>query len=61
MVEPDEGTIAIGSGGQYAYAAALAYIESSTLTAREIAEKSMSIAANICIYTNDSIIVEELE
>lgn len=60
VVEPDEGAIAIGSGGQYAYAAALAYLDSSELTAREIAEKSINIAADICIYTNKNITVEEL-
>ena len=60
VVEPDEGVIAIGSGGQYAYAAALAYLESSDLSATEIARKSMRIASKICIYTNDEILVEEL-
>ncbi len=60
VVEPDEGVSAIGSGGQYAYAAALAYMESQDLTASEIAGKSMEIASKICIYTNNEIIVEEL-
>ncbi len=60
VVEPDEGVTAIGSGGPYAYAAALAYIESQDLTAAEIARKSMEIASKICIYTNEQIIVEEL-
>ena len=60
VVEPDEGVIAIGSGGTYAYAAALAFLESSEMTAREIAEKSLAIAARICIYTNTQIAVEEL-
>ncbi len=60
VIEPDSGVIAIGSGGSYAYAAALAYMESSTLSAREIATKSLKIAAGICIYTNSEIIVEEL-
>lgn len=60
VIEPEHGVIAIGSGGNFAYAAARAYIEESKLTAREIAEKSLRIAGDICIYTNQSIIVEEL-
>jgi ATP-dependent HslUV protease subunit HslV len=60
VVEPEEGAIAIGSGGNYAQAAALAYLDATELTAREIAEKSLRIAAGICIYTNDSLTVEEL-
>ncbi len=60
VVEPDEGAIAIGSGGNYAYAAALAYLDNSSLSASEIALRSMKIAAGICIYTNDNIILEEL-
>lgn len=61
VVEPEEGVIAIGSGGSFAYAAALAYLEESGLSAREIAEKSLRIAARICIYTNEQILVEEVE
>jgi ATP-dependent HslUV protease subunit HslV len=61
VVEPEEGVIAIGSGGNFAYAAALAYLDGDNqLTAREIAERALKIAARICIYTNDSIMVEEL-
>ncbi len=60
VVEPEEGVIAIGSGGTFAYAAALAYLESSDLAAKEIALGSMKIAAEICIYTNNRFIVEEL-
>ncbi len=60
VVEPDSGIIAIGSGGSFAYAAAMAYMDSSELTAREIAEKSLKIASGICIYTNESITVEEI-
>lgn len=60
VVEPDEGVIAIGSGGSFAYAAARAYLEASELGARDIAEKSLRIAAEICIYTNTEILVEEL-
>jgi ATP-dependent HslUV protease subunit HslV len=60
VIEPDEGVIAIGSGGTFAYAAARAYLDSSTLSAREIAERSLRIASEICIYTNTEITVEEL-
>ncbi len=60
IVEPEKGVIAIGSGGNFAYAAALAYLDSSNYTAREIAERSLGIAAGICIYTNTQIQVEEL-
>jgi ATP-dependent HslUV protease subunit HslV len=61
VIEPDEkDALAIGSGGSYAYAAALAYLEGSNFTAREIAEKSLKIAGSICIYTNNQIIIEEL-
>ncbi len=60
VVEPDEGALAIGSGGNYAYAAALAYLEISDLSVREIAMRSMKIAAGICIYTNENIIIEEI-
>lgn len=59
VVEPETGAIAIGSGGSYAYAAALAYMEKSSLSAARVAEKSLKIAAKICIYTNDNIIVKE--
>ena len=60
VIEPETDILAIGSGGNYAYAAALAYMESSTLSAKEIAEKSLKIAGNICIYTNGNITVEEI-
>ena len=60
VIEPEEGVIAIGSGGSFAYAAARAYMEASQLPAREIAEKSLRIASEICIYTNGEIVVEEL-
>ena len=60
VIEPDEGVIAIGSGGTFAYAAARAYLDSSTLSARDIAERSLKIASEICIYTNTEITVEEL-
>lgn len=60
VIEPEHGAIAIGSGGSYALAAARAYLESGDLSAREIAENSLRIAADICIYTNSAISVEEL-
>jgi ATP-dependent HslUV protease subunit HslV len=60
VIEPDEGIAAIGSGGSFALAAARALIENSDLPARAIAEKSLRIAGQICIYTNDQITIEEL-
>ena len=60
VVEPENDILAIGSGGNFAYAAALAYMESDALTAREIALKSLAIAGRICIYTNANVVVEEL-
>jgi ATP-dependent HslUV protease subunit HslV len=60
IIEPDDGVAAIGSGGPYALAAARALLNHSELSAREIAEQSLRIAAGICIYTNDSILVEAL-
>jgi ATP-dependent HslUV protease subunit HslV len=60
LIEPDEGIVGIGSGGAYALAAAKALARHTTLDARQIAEQSMAIAAGICIYTNDTITVEEL-
>ena len=61
VIEPDDGILAIGSGGSYALAAAKALTKHSTLSARQIAEEAMHIASSICIYTNDHIIIEELE
>src|SRR5689334_11261121 len=60
VIEPDEGVLAIGSGGSYALAAARALIQHTTLSAREIAIESLRIAGEICIYSNQNIIVEEL-
>src|SRR5471032_1475708 len=60
LIEPDDGIVAIGSGGPYALAAAKALAQNTDLDARSIAEKSMAIAAEICIYTNANIAVEEL-
>ncbi len=60
LIEPDDGIVAIGSGGPYALAAARALVQNTDLDARSIAEKSMAIAGDICIYTNANIAVEEL-
>ena len=60
VIEPDEGIAAIGSGGSYALAAARALMENTEMGARDIAEKAMKIAGQICIYTNDRITIEEL-
>jgi ATP-dependent HslUV protease, peptidase subunit HslV len=57
VIEPDAGVIAIGSGGPFALSAAKAYMEGFNYSAKEIAEKSMKIAAETCIYTNDQITV----
>ncbi len=60
VIEPETGVISIGSGGNYAQAAALAYLDGSNLPAGEIAKRSLSIAAGICIYTNNQVTMEEL-
>jgi ATP-dependent HslUV protease subunit HslV len=60
LIEPDDGIIAIGSGGGYAMAAAKALARHTEVGAREIAEHAMEIAASICIYTNASVTIEEL-
>ena len=60
LIEPDDGIIAIGSGGTYAVAAAKALSRNTDLDAYEIAKQSMAIAASICIYTNDNITIERL-
>jgi ATP-dependent HslUV protease subunit HslV len=60
VIEPEHGLIAIGSGGPYAQAAARALFENTTLDARAIVEKGLKIAADICIYTNDTLTIEEL-
>ena len=60
LIEPDDGIVAIGSGGPYALAAAKALAANTTLDARAIAEKAMVIAGDICIYTNKQIVLEEL-
>ena len=60
VIAPDDGVLAIGSGGSYALAAARALIQHTELSAREIAFKALQIAGDICIYSNQNIIVEEL-
>ena len=60
VIEPEEGLIAIGSGGPFAQAAARALMENTELEAREITEKALNIAADICIYTNRNLSMEEL-
>jgi ATP-dependent HslUV protease, peptidase subunit HslV len=60
VIEPEGGVVAIGSGGPYALAAARAMVETTALGAREIAERALKIAGDICIYTNSNISIEEL-
>jgi len=60
VIEPEEGIIAIGSGGPYAQAAAKALYENTELSAREIVEKGLKIAADICVFTNHNRVIEEL-
>ena len=60
VIDPDDGIAAIGSGGMYALAAAKALKQNTDLSAREIAEKALRIAGDICIYTNGNLVVEEI-
>ena len=60
VIEPEHDLMAIGSGGPYAQAAALALLQNTDLEARDIAEKALNIAGDICVYTNHNIIIEEL-
>ncbi|MBW2411143.1 MAG: ATP-dependent protease subunit HslV [Deltaproteobacteria bacterium] len=60
VIEPDEGLIGIGSGGQIAQAAAVALTQNTEMEARAVVEVAMHIAASICVYTNDTITIEEL-
>lgn len=60
VIEPDDGIVAIGSGGQYAYVAARVLIKYTKLNARQIVEEALKQAADICIYTNSHITIEEL-
>ena len=60
VISPDDGVCAIGSGGNYALAAARALVHNTQLSAREIVEKALHIAASICVFTNDNIHVEDI-
>ncbi|MBI1984031.1 MAG: ATP-dependent protease subunit HslV [Acidobacteria bacterium] len=60
VIEPDDGIVAIGSGGPYALAAARALAKHSSLNAREIVQEAMTLAGQICIFTNEQIFIEEL-
>jgi ATP-dependent HslUV protease subunit HslV len=60
LIEPDDGIVAVGSGGPFALAAARALVRHSALDARQIAEEAMRVAAEICIYTNPNLTIEEL-
>jgi ATP-dependent HslUV protease subunit HslV len=60
IIEPDEGVVAIGSGGSYALAASRALLRHSDMEAAEVAQRSLEIAAEICVYTNGEIVVEEI-
>jgi ATP-dependent HslUV protease, peptidase subunit HslV len=60
VIEPDHDVAAIGSGGQFALAAARALVEGSSLGARDVVERSLNIAADICIYTNRNLVIEDL-
>ena len=60
VIEPDDGIVTIGSGGSYALAAARALLKHSDLDAKSVVRESMKIAASICVYTNEKIVVEEL-
>jgi ATP-dependent HslUV protease subunit HslV len=60
LIEPDDGIVAVGSGGPYAMAAARALVRHSDLDAKNIAKEAMNIASEICIYTNPSLTIEEL-
>ena len=61
VIEPENGLIAIGSGGPFAQSAAMAYLDGTELDAEAIVRKSLKIASDICIYTNDNIIIETLD
>jgi ATP-dependent HslUV protease subunit HslV len=61
VVEPEHNLMAIGSGGHYAQAAARALLEHTELSAREIVERGLGIAADICVYTNHNLVIEELD
>jgi ATP-dependent HslUV protease, peptidase subunit HslV len=60
VIEPSDGILAIGSGGQYAKSAAMALMNNTQMTARQVVEQSLAIAADICIYTNNNTTIEEI-
>ena len=60
IIEPDDGIVSIGSGGNYALSAARVLCKHTNLSAKEIVEESLKIASEICIYTNNNFIIEEL-
>ena len=60
VIEPDDGIVAIGSGGSYALAAARALVKHTKLSAREIVQEAMQLAGQICIFTNEQTVIEEL-
>ena len=60
VIEPERDLMAIGSGGPYAQAAALALLDATELDARSIVERALRITARICIYTNDELVIESL-
>ena len=61
VVEPQGGVMAIGSGGSFAESAARALVQNTEMSARDIVDKSLNIAADICIYTNDNLTIEEIK
>ena len=61
VIEPEDSLMAIGSGGPYAQSAARALLDNTELSAREIVEKGLTIAADICVYTNHNLVIEELD
>jgi ATP-dependent HslUV protease subunit HslV len=61
VIEPEDGVIAIGSGGNYALASARALVDNTDMSARDIVEKSLHIAASICVFTNNNLTIEQLE
>ena len=61
VIEPENDLMAIGSGGAFAQSAAMALLENTELSAREIVEKGLNIAAGICVYTNHNLTIEELD
>lgn len=60
VIEPDNNVVAIGSGGNYAYASAIALLQNTDLSSEEIARKSLEIASNICVFTNNHITIEKV-